>query len=68
MNKRKAKALLFSVQESYVRAIGAFNKANDLGHRGQTTKALDERDRAMVQIRKAEAAIAELAGLIEVAT
>jgi hypothetical protein len=68
MNKRKAKALLASVQNSYVSAIKAFGNADSFSRSGMTTKALDERDRAMVQVRKAEAAIAELSGLIEVAT
>lgn len=65
MNKRKAKAVLFSVQESYVRAIKAFSKSRDYQQRGHTTKCLDEQDKAMVYIRKAEAAIDELEAMIE---
>ena len=65
MNKRKASKLLFSVQESYVRAIKHFQRADARGRDGHTSKALDERDKAMSYIRKAEAAINELNAMID---
>jgi len=64
MNKSKAKKLLFSVQDGYVRAIKCFERAEHWSRRGYTTRALDERDKGMVNIRKAEAAITELEALI----
>lgn len=65
MNKRKAKATLFTVQESYVRAIKAFGRADSYGHGGKTTKALEERDKGMAYIRKAQDAIAALEAMID---
>lgn len=67
MNKRKAQKLLFSVQESYVRAIKCFEREEHWSRRGHTTRALDERGKAFVNIRKAEAAITELGALIDAA-
>jgi hypothetical protein len=67
MNKRKAQKLLSSVQDSYVRAIKCFERADYFSRAGQTTKALDKRDEAFVNIRKAEAAKDELDAMIEVA-
>ncbi len=65
MDKRKAKKLLFTVQEKYIQAIKCFERADHFGRYGQTTKALNKRDEGMDKIRKAEAAIAELETLID---
>lgn len=65
MDKRKAKATLFTVQESYVRAIKTFGRADGYGRDGKTTKALEERDKAMGYIRKAQDAIAALETMID---
>jgi hypothetical protein len=65
MDERKAKKLLFTIQESYVRAIRANEKADRFSRSGLTTKALGERDKAIANVRKAEAAIAELETLID---
>lgn len=64
-NKAKAKATLFTVQESYVRAIKAFGKSREYQQRGHTTKCLAEQDKAMAYIRKAEAAIDLLETMID---
>lgn len=65
MNKNKAKATLFVVQKSYVSAIKAFGRADGHGRNGKTAKALEERDKAMAYIRKAEGAIAALETMID---
>lgn len=64
MSKRKASKLLFSVQESYVRAIQCFQREERYRDRGYTTKALEQQEKGFANIRKAEAAVAALAALI----
>lgn len=65
MDKRKAKSKLLLVQDSYVRAIKAFERAERYSDRGYTTKALEQRDKAIANIRKAETTIAEIEALID---
>jgi len=65
MNKRKASKLLFSVQDNYVRAIKSFERAERYSDRGHTTKALEQREKGFASVCKAEAAIAELANMID---
>lgn len=60
MNQKQAQARLFCVQESYVKAIKAFEQAERFSRMGQTSKALAKRDTGMAMIRKAENAIADL--------